>query len=472
MLRSLRNRLILSHLLPLLITIPIMGIALAYILETQFVLPRLASDLLKDARMLSEISRSEFELWGNPVLVQGMMGRVQLDPSVRVMFLDPGGELLYSSDPADSSRLGAVISSPGLTTAKAGKDAILTNYSPLRLNDVLIDVLTPVTNPFQGVTGIVRVTYRLDSIYQVFSQFRLLIAVVLLLGLLLGGILGSALAVNIGKPVQRVTQVIYDLANGQGSESLLEQGPEEMRNQVRAVNYLVERLHSLEESRRQLLANLVHELGRPLGALRSAIQALSKGAWQDPQLLAELTQGMDDEAARLQHILEDLAHLHEQVLGTLELACEPINLNDWLPKVLSPWQEAAQEKNLHWQVELAPGLPLVSGDPTRLAQVIGNLLSNAVKYTPGGRSVSVSAGAQQAQVWIQVADTGPGIPPDEQELIFTPFYRGRQDRRIKQGMGLGLSIARELIQAHGGRIELESTPGLGSQFTAWIPATA
>jgi len=213
----------------------------------------------------------------------------------------------------------------------------------------------------------------------------------------------------------------------------------------------------------------VHELGRPLGALRSAIHALSKGAGDDPQLLHDLTMGMDEETARLQHVLEDLAHLHDQVLGTLEMNLTPIALSEWLPRMLVPWQEAALEKKLEWKAEIPADLPTVLADPVRLAQIVGNLASNAVKYTPAGKSVGVTAGAEADWVWVRVSDTGPGILPEEQGRVFEPFYRGNTGRRIKQGMGLGLSIARDLALAHGGRLEVESQPGGGSRFTVWMP---
>jgi signal transduction histidine kinase len=104
-----------------------------------------------------------------------------------------------------------------------------------------------------------------------------------------------------------------------------------------------------------------------------------------------------------------------------------------------------------------------------LAQVIGNLLSNAVKYTPEGSRVSVTAGRQGDDVWIQVSDTGIGIAPEEQAHIFTPFYRGSANARFDDGMGLGLSIAQDLVAAHGGRLTVMSQPGAGSQFTIWLP---
>jgi signal transduction histidine kinase len=156
-------------------------------------------------------------------------------------------------------------------------------------------------------------------------------------------------------------------------------------------------------------------------------------------------------------------------LGTLELDIQPVALSDWLPKVLRTWQEAAVGKKLRWEESIAADLPTIDADSNRLAQVVGNLASNAIKYTQAGGIVSVSSGVAERAVWIRVSDTGPGIPADEQERIFAPFYRGDQGRKIKQGLGLGLSIARDLAAAHRGRIELESTPGLGSAFTIWIP---
>jgi two-component system sensor histidine kinase BaeS len=470
MLRSLRNRLLFSHILPLVIIIPLMGVGLAYVLETQVLMPRLAQNLVGDARLLSEISRTEYDLWGNPVLFERMLSRIQLDPSLRVMFLTPEGYLLYSTEPTDQRYLGQPLTITGIELARSGSEVVLSNYSAgLRLHNVVLDVLSPVVRSDGPVLGIVRVTYQIDSVYELFWQMRLLIILVLSGGLLLGVGIGLSLALNINRPVQTVTKALYNVASSTRSEPLPEIGPTELREQARAVNYLMVRLHSLEQARRQLLANLVHELGRPLGALRSAIHALSKGAAQDPQLFHDLTVGMDEETIRLQHVVEDLAHLHDQDLGVLELQRETLPLGTWLPRVLASWRQTAEEKHLQWDVSLPPNLPTVLADPVRLAQVIGNLVDNAIKYTPPGHAVTITAGQEGERAWVRVADTGPGIPLDEQILIFTPFYRGKHGKRIRQGMGLGLSIARDLVEAHNGQITLESTPGQGSQFTLWLP---
>lgn len=469
MFRSLRSRLLLSHVLPLLLVIPLVGLGLVYALESRVIVPRLTQNISGTARLLAEISRTEYTLWGNPLLFENMLSRTQLDPGLRVMFLTPSGALLYSTDAADAEYVGYILRINGLDLARKGTEVVLTNYSGLRLNDIVLDVLSPVAQPDGPILGIVRVTYYMDSVYESFLQMRMLILAVLGGGLLLGAGIGLYLALSISRPVQNVTEAIYDVASGTRSEPLPERGPTELREQARAVNHLVERLHSLEQARGQLLANLVHELGRPLGALRSAIHALSKGAANDPQLLHDLTEGMDEETERLKLVVEDLAHLHDQNLGALELHLENVNLSTWLPRILGHWRAAAQEKHILWQEVIPTDLPAVRVDPIRLAQVVGNLVDNAIKYTLPGQSVAVSAGVEGERAWIQVTDTGPGISAKEQELVFSPFYRGGDGRRIKQGMGLGLSIARDLAIAHNGEISLESSPGQGSRFTLWLP---
>ncbi len=468
MFRSLRRRLIWSQILPVLLVIPIIGVTLVYALEKQFVIPQLAENLLGDSRLLAEISSAEFELWGDPILFEELISRVKLDPSIQVMFLDQSGRILFSSDTGTSLR-GVQVNSSGLQNALNGKETALTNYSILRTNNVMIDVFEPVSDTSGAVVGIVRLTYRLASLYDLFGQLRWEIGVILMLGLISSVIIGTWLAISISRPVQQVTTAIYGIATGQRRERLEEIGPDELRSQARAVNYLVDQLRSLEQSRRQLLANLVHELGRPLGALRSAIHALGSGAADDPKLLTDLTVGMDAETRRLQNLLEELSNLYDKTLGDLELNLSPVAPNAWLPGVLRPWETAAEEKKLRWEEKIQEEIPSIRFDADRVAQIIGNLLSNAIKYTPAGGVIQVIAGVENNNFTVRVSDSGIGVQADEREKIFQPFYRGDPSRRIKQGMGLGLTIARDLAVAHGGKLELETKSGAGSVFLLTLP---
>jgi len=242
-----------------------------------------------------------------------------------------------------------------------------------------------------------------------------------------------------------------------------------LQSQAQAVNFLVAELDTHEKSRRQLLANLVHELGRPLGSIRSAIHALENGADKDPVLYKDLTLGMDAETLRLQHLLDDLSHLYDQSVGALELDIQPVDLQKWLPGVLRSWQLLAEEKNLTWNESIDPQVSTVKMDSDRMAQVIGNLLSNAIKYTHAGGSINITAQIENDRFHLSIEDTGVGIQPEEIKKVFQPFYRGEQGRRIKQGMGLGLSIANDLTEAHGGTLEVTSTPSGGSNFNVWLP---
>ena len=467
--RTLRFRLLLSHILPFLILLPVLGMAMIYLLESQILLPQLARDLQAEARLLAQISTLQYNPLGSRLYYEYLINQTRSNPDIQVMYLTPAGQLLYTSEVKDLELLGYYLQMEGLEDAQQGEVVVLSEYSGVLLPYGEIEVLQPVFNKTGGLIGIIRMVYPNAAASELFRTLRNLILIVLVAGLAIGVFLALILAVNIGRPVEQVTRALYNVAGGVRSEQLIEQGPQEVRNLVRSINYLVVRLNNLEQARRALLANLVHELGRPLGALRSAIHALSSGAAHDPQLLQDLNLGMDAETARLQNVLEDLAHLHDQVLGGLEMKREPLALNEWLPQALAPWQAAAQEKHLRWSAEIPANLPTVQADPERLSQVVGNLLSNAIKYTPSGSQVCVAAGQQDGYVFIRVADDGPGIPPDEQEKIFAPFYRGEQRRRIKQGMGLGLTIARDLAIAHDGRIEVDSAPGQGSRFTLWLP---
>jgi two-component system sensor histidine kinase BaeS len=469
MFKTLRRRFALSHVLPLLVVIPLMGIALVYVLETRVLLSTLSNELEGEAVLIAQMTRARDGIWQDANRAQTFVA--ELDPRLapRVMLLDPSGTLLASSDPADAARVGQILKDLDLTTVLAGEIVKRTKYSQ-QMQQEIVYVMIPVIDQRGAVTGVVRLSHQLSSMYDDFLRLRCVIGGVLLGGALMGAAVGLGLALNLERPLRRVTQAVSQLARGQHLESLPETGPQEIRGLLNAMNVLTERLQSLEQARRQLLANLVHELGRPLGALRAAADALLEGADQDAALRRELVEGMGREVDRMGNLVDDLAGLHNQVIGTLELHLQPVDLGDWLRQSLAPWRADAEAHGLNWQTGWPSDLPTLVIDADRLGQALGNLLSNAIKYTPSGGTVSVSAGTKQDDTWIQVRDTGPGIPPEERERIFTPFYRSQAGRRFPQGMGLGLSIAHTLVAAHGGRLEVDSIPGAGSRFTIWLPA--
>lgn len=463
MFRSLRNRLIFSHVLPALLVIPLMGAAMVYVLETRLLLPTVYSNLAKEAKLMGEITRNYPVIWQNREAARALIDDISpyLNGNVSILTLD--GRLLASSDARENGLTLQRFDLPDLAHVKQGQVVALQNGP-------LAEAITPVYDLNGQPIGVIRMTTQVVTISDEIYQLRYLLGFVLLIAVLAGVVLGSSLAFGINRPIQRVTRSVQALAQGDWQAHVEEQGPDEVRVLAGSVNTLVDRLHNLETSRRQLLANLVHELGRPLGAIRSAIQALLHGADKDTQLSHDLLTGLDDETLRLRHLLDDLAGLHDQVLGRLELTPSPVELHDWLNSTLSPWEAAARQKGLAWELNLPSTLPVIVMDPDRMAQAVGNILSNAIKFTPAGGKVAIEANYDAARLSLQIADTGPGISADEQAKIFQPFYRGSQGRRIVEGMGLGLNIARDIVVAHGGKIKLESASGAGSRFILQIPA--
>jgi two-component system sensor histidine kinase BaeS len=389
--RTLRGRLILSHILPLLLVVPLVGVALIYILETQVLLNDLESDLVQEGAETASMASSQPVIWSDQAEAQRFVTLYSVRAQSQVMLFDANGNLLASSEPTP---VGAGYPRPDLTsleTALAGQRYMDVRYSTT-LQAEVVHVLMPVIGPDRQVMGVVQMTQQLANLRSQFTRVRYAIVGALAVALALGVLIGLVLALGLGRSLRQVTNGIYGVANGRRWVPLpeSERDPEEIRLLLRAFNTLIERLRLLEESRRQLLANLVHELGRPLGSIQSALQALLGGADEDVGLRHELLEGMDDQVQRLRPLVDSLTDLYGQVLGTLELKREPVPLADWLPRTVTPWRQAAHDKGLQWETDIPGTLPVVEIDPDRMAQVLGNLLSNAIKYTHEG-TISVNA---------------------------------------------------------------------------------
>jgi len=465
--RSLRARLILSHIVPLLIVIPLVGVALAFLLETQVLLAGLSTELERQAGLVAAVASDYPEIWFDQDRAQSFVTLIGERLQARMSLIRADGLLLATTDPDHRAFVGEEIDVPALAEVLRTGSAVRVDYGE-QPGTGAAEVIVPAVIGTRLV-GVIRLTDPLASVYERFPRTRTLIALVVLGGLVLGIMIGWLFADGLGRPLRRATDTIQRMVSGQTLEPVPEQGPREVRLLLRAFNMLTGQLHTQEKARQRLLANLVHELGRPLGALHSATQALSAGAGGEPQLRQDLLNGMQTETRRMRRLLDDLTHLYDQSLGVLELDLRPVALHPWLISVMGPWREVAHDKQLSWHLDIPTALPVVTIDPDRLAQVLENLTSNAIKYTPPDGTVTISAGAEVSQVWVRVSDTGPGITPEEQARVFSPFYRGAAGKRFPQGMGLGLSISRDLVTAHNGHIELESVLGEGSVFTVWIP---
>lgn len=232
-------------------------------------------------------------------------------------------------------------------------------------------------------------------------------------------------------------------------------------------------LRRLERVRRDFIANVSHEFKTPLTAIQGFAETLLNGALDDRANRRRFVEIIREHARRLARLTDDLLKLSRIEAGRLELEIRPVPVEALINGCVETARLKAEAKGIEIHVEMQRGAPAVRGDGVRLGEVLQNLLDNAVQYTPGGGRVEVISSPNGKDVVFTVADTGIGIPEADLERIFERFYRVDAARsREAGGTGLGLSIARHIVEAHGGRIWVESAVGLGSRFHFSVPIAA
>ena len=255
-------------------------------------------------------------------------------------------------------------------------------------------------------------------------------------------------------------------------------GPQEVQELALAFNDMNSRVLVSQKSQREFVANVSHELKTPLTSVQGFSQAILDGTANTPEAQKQAAQVIYDEAGRMHRMVLDLLDLARLDAGTLDLRRAPVDLPALLRNIAEKFTPQAQAAGVSIEVD-SPALPPVTGDGDRLAQVFTNLVDNALKHTPAGGSISLRAGltgsaaapGAGAEVQVEVADTGVGIPPEALPHIFERFYQADLSRPggEKHGTGLGLAIVKEIVGAHSGKIDVRSMLNAGSTFTVSLP---
>ena len=304
-----------------------------------------------------------------------------------------------------------------------------------------------------------------ESFAQAVSQILLLAAGAALLAAL---IVSTFVTRRLVSPIQRMKAASQRIAAGEYAERVAEPGQDELGDLARSFNQMAQTLAEAEERRRELIGDVTHELRTPLANIRSVMEGVIDGVLPaDPSTFHQVEQ----EAARLQRLVQDLEALSRAEAGQLLLQPQSVNPAALVAEAVAKLQPQYREKGVGLDVQAPAGLPAVHADRWRLMQVLVNLLGNALQYTPEGGQVRVSASIDHDQLVVRVADTGIGIAAEHLPHLFERFYRVDKSRsRTGGGSGIGLTIARHLVEAHGGRISVDSAGlGQGSTFTFTIP---
>lgn len=282
-------------------------------------------------------------------------------------------------------------------------------------------------------------------------------------------LLGVLLARTIARPVQDLTEATQAIAQGQLGRQVPVRTQDEIGRLAESFNQMSADLSDSVQQRRQMTADIAHDLRTPLSVIMGYTESLSDGKFQGS---TEIYRIMHKETQHLNHLIDDLRTLSLADAGELSLTCRPVAPHELLSRIAEAHQVQAQQKNISLHMEAAGDLPLINIDPDRMVQVLGNLVNNAIRFTPKDGEIRLTAVTiPDQQLQFNVKDTGPGIAAADLPHVFNRFYKGDPSRQHNNESGLGLAIARSIVEAHGGQIEAAPNPGAGTTFTITLPIT-
>ncbi|OQY34219.1 MAG: hypothetical protein B6243_05715 [Anaerolineaceae bacterium 4572_5.2] len=272
---------------------------------------------------------------------------------------------------------------------------------------------------------------------------------------------------KMGAPLANVMTAADAVADGDLSVRVPERGPGEIRRLSESFNRMVDELARADQQRRNMTADVAHELRTPIHVLRGNLEGILDGVYE---ATPEQIESMLDETRLLSRLVDDLQTISLAEAGQLHLNLEQVNIAELLADVQTSFSGQAEEAGVNLVVDVEDADLTVNADAGRLDQVLGNLVANALRYTRAEACIRLQAESSPMGVRLRIRDEGRGIPPEDIPFIFDRFYKSDKSRtREEGGSGLGLAIARQLIQLHQGKISVESELGQGTTFTIDLP---
>jgi two-component system sensor histidine kinase BaeS len=331
--------------------------------------------------------------------------------------------------------------------------------TPIKVNGVVIAVSLPRQLP----------PPRTRAQEQFIQTAGLALGVAAIGAVLVAVLLGIFLARTITRPVDELTGAARRMAKGDLAQTVNVHSSDEVGELAAAFNQMSADLARADQARRQMTADIAHELRNPLTVMGGYLDAMRAG---DLQPTPARLEAVYEEIENLERLVEDLRTLSLADAGALSLNRQPLAPGELLNRVATRYAQQAEQKDVALSVQAEPKLPKVEVDEARMMQVFSNLVSNALRYTPPHGQVRLSADARGKSIRFQVTDTGDGIQPEDLPRVFDRFYRADHSRFGGNGeLGLGLAIAKAFVQAHGGKIGAESTPGKGTTFVVEVPTS-
>jgi signal transduction histidine kinase len=285
--------------------------------------------------------------------------------------------------------------------------------------------------------------------------------------LLVGIVMGILLARTLVRPLQALTVAARKIEGGDLEQQVVFKSEDEIGQLASAFNRMSQEVSRVNQQRRQMTADIAHDLRTPLTVIAGYVESMRDGVLQPT---FERYSIMYTEIEHLQNLVGDLRMLSQVDAGELPLHRQAIGVKGMLERAIAPFEHHAEQEGVTLAVEAEEGLPDLQVDEARMAQVFSNLLSNALCYTSQGGKITLTASRTDKKVELSVRDTGAGIAPEEIPLIFDRFHRADKSRHSEGGeSGLGLAIVKALVEAHGGSVRAESTLGVGTAIILTLP---
>jgi len=449
MFTSLRSRLWLSYAFVIAVALTIVALVLFVFLIRNPVLTRQLQQQLKTVQGL--IAEDPQTYLDNPNTFQ----RFAQDNRVRVLVFNSARQNLLDSNPND----------PALPSPRKN---ILNRNSQTALDAKGKVWLYTASRLADGRILVVAAQRPRVPVLNIFAD-ELLLPIVEggLIAFLIALVLAFALSRWVADPLQQVVLAARNYPS-EDMQPVKPRGPHEVQVLTRAFNSMITRVHNSQQSQRDFVANVSHELKTPLTSIQGFAQAILDDTADTPTARKQAAQIIYDESARMHRLALDLLDLARLEAGTADLKMSAMDVGALLPGVVEKFMPQAVKAGIDLQVNIPDRLPTLIADGDRLAQVFTNLIDNALKFTPANGSVTLSAKKAGIGIELSVTDSGIGIESEALTRLFDRFYQV-DSSRAERGAGLGLAIVKEIVQAHGGKISVRSQVGHGTTFTIQLP---
>jgi len=462
--RSLNSRLLLSYVAVILVCLLVAGLALLVALRVRQIQQRFVFQRLDDVARATIVMVRGRDI--GPERLAPRLQQVDQDRNVRILLLDSQGNVILDSrNEWEGQNLLA-----GARFSRGPQGGVRGSFTDAEARTWLFVALPWPTPPSRE--RIVFAALEPRGAALAWAREHLLTPLLWagLAALVISILLALLISRSVAAPLRRVAGAAEAIARGEAGTRAPVSGPAEVQGLARSFNAMADQVEAAQQSQRDFVANVSHELKTPLTSIQGFSQALLDGTASTPEATARAARVIHDEAERMRRMVDELLILARFDAGQIVMARDPVELGPLLRGCVEKLTPQAQAAEVALELD-APESLVVTGDTDRLAQVFTNLLDNSVAHTPAGGKVTIAARRvdEGRTVEVTVTDTGEGIPAEALPRIFERFYQVDKSRRRGRGAGLGLAIAKEIVEAHGGTITAESVVGLGSRFTVRLP---